>query len=137
MTEAPPSNVQRVGAYALCVQDDQILLSRFSPPDCRWGPPGGGVEHGESPAAAVVREVAEETGLDVEVGRVVNVYSNVWGRDPIVHAISIVFEVSVVGGELRGESDGSSDQVRWVLVDRLADTKTTGLLDALLSSTSQ
>lgn len=106
VTKAAGSKVQRLGAYALCTQQGQILLSRFSPPDSRWGPPGGGVERGESPAAAVVREVAEETGLDVKVDRVVNVYSSVWGCDTVVHAISIVFEVSVVGGELRAESEG-------------------------------
>jgi 8-oxo-dGTP diphosphatase len=126
--------VQRVGAYAFCVIDERILLSRFAEPDCRWGPPGGGVEHGESPAEAVVREVSEETGLAVEVDRVVDVYSNVWGIDPVVHAISIVFAVHVVGGVLRAETDGSSDQVAWVDLERVRDIRTTGLLDMLLSS---
>lgn len=37
VTKAAGSKVQRLGAYALCTQQGQILLSRFSPPDCRWG----------------------------------------------------------------------------------------------------
>ncbi len=132
VTTAP--NVQRVGAYARCVRDERILLSRFAAPDGRWGPPGGGVEHGESPSAAVAREVGEETGLEVEVGRALDVYSNVWGSGPVVHAISIVFEVYVVGGELRAETDGSSDRVGWFDLHRLSEVKTTWLLNALPSS---
>ena len=59
---------QRIGAYAVIVRDDQILLSRLAPRLTKselWTLPGGGVDHGEDPRAAVVREVHEETGLDV------------------------------------------------------------------------
>jgi 8-oxo-dGTP diphosphatase len=137
MAEATACRTQRIGAYAWCVSGDQILLSRFSAPDCRWGPPGGGVEHGELPAAAVAREVREETGVDVEVGRVIDVYSNVWGTDPVIHAISIVFEVRPVGGKLRAEAEGSSDQVEWVDLDHLEQIKRTWLLDAVCASMGQ
>lgn len=72
----------------------------------QWGLPGGSVEVGESVAAAVVREVREETGLVVRPRRLVGIYSdpslqvvrypdgNVW------HYISICFECTVRGGEL-------------------------------------
>ena len=47
-----------------------LLVQRANPPEAgRWTLPGGRVEPGESPAAAAAREVAEETGLDVAVGR--------------------------------------------------------------------
>jgi len=81
-----------------------------------------------------VREVKEETGLDVEIGRAVNVYSDSWGSNPLVRAISIVFEVQPLGGELQAESDGSSDQVEWIDLDRLPGIRRTELLDSLLAA---
>ena len=58
--------VQRVAAYAVIIRDGQILLSKIAPhisADGLWTLPGGGLDHGEDPRDAVVREVHEETGL--------------------------------------------------------------------------
>lgn len=114
--------VQRVAAYALlrpgavaAAADDTVVLvqaSRRSDLAGRWFLPGGGVDHGEHPDATVVREVREETGLDVRVTRVREVLTDVVDlphRDVQVHTVRLVYDVEVVGGRLRAEPDGSSD----------------------------
>ena len=53
----------------------EVLLQRRG--DChQWGFPGGTVELGETPQMAAVREIKEETGLDVEVGELIGIYTD-------------------------------------------------------------
>ena len=70
---------QRVAAYAVVVRDERILLTRLAERISvqeLWTLPGGGVDHGEDPRDAVVREIKEETGLDAIVGEQARVYSS-------------------------------------------------------------
>jgi len=98
-----------------------LLVQRGHPPGAgRWSLPGGRVENGESPAAAAAREVAEETGLTVEVGELL---ATVTIGDYLVHD----FAATVTGGELRAGDDASD--VRWC---SLADAALLPLTDNLL-----
>lgn len=112
----------RVAAYAVCLRDEQLLLARYVSPvgQRHWTLPGGKVEHAEDPFDAVVREVAEETGYDVRVDRLLGVDSriNVFAgiRTTEQHNLGVFYEVSIVGGELRHETNGSTDLARWVPV---------------------
>lgn len=90
----------------------------------RWFLPGGGLDHGEDPAAAVVREFAEETGLIVEVTGLRDVVDDVVDlphRAASVHTVRILFDVLDIGGELRPETGGSTDRVAVVGVDDADD----------------
>ncbi len=116
---------QRVAAYAVIVRDDQILLSRLSPlvtTDELWTLPGGGLDHGEDPRDAVIREIHEETGLDADVSDTARVYSahmpQAWrsGRRVNAHAVRIVYDGWVPPGAPEPrvvEVDGSTIEAAW------------------------
>jgi 8-oxo-dGTP diphosphatase len=112
--------VQRVSTYGVARDGDAVLMVRiatFGGGDVgRWMLPGGGLEHGEPPEAAVVRELAEETGYRVQVERLLEVGSDhrVLADGTDFHGVYVVYAVTVVGGDLRAEEDGSTDGVRWM-----------------------
>ncbi|HXM56452.1 MAG TPA: NUDIX domain-containing protein [Candidatus Dormibacteraeota bacterium] len=129
----------RVSAYAVVVRDGMVLLARyvdFPPP--RWTLPGGGVEHGEDPADAVLRELTEETGYTGRVVRLLGIHSARYDfdRDYGVedqHALRIVYEVALTGGELRHEVGGTTDMAGWHSLDGLARLERARLVDIGLS----
>ncbi|MEU7481316.1 NUDIX hydrolase [Lentzea sp. NPDC042327] len=107
---------QRVAAYGVCVDEaDRILLARWlGPTGKRWILPGGGIEHGEHPYDAVVREVEEETGFTVEVVRLLGIDSELRTESRHdYHALRIMYEVRIIGGELRNEVGGTTDLAQW------------------------
>jgi 8-oxo-dGTP diphosphatase len=125
----PGMHVPCVGAV---VHDDEhrlLLVRRGRDPSAgRWSLPGGRVEAGESDGAAVRREVLEETGLDVVVGRLVGTVERP-GPDGVVYDIRD-YACAVMGGRLRAGDDAS--EVRWVdRWDLLTLDTTDGLVDAL------
>jgi 8-oxo-dGTP diphosphatase len=73
----PERPIVGVGAVVLDA-DRVVLVKRAHPPlQGEWNLPGGGVEVGETLADAIVREVREETGLDIEVGPIVEVLDRI------------------------------------------------------------
>jgi ADP-ribose pyrophosphatase YjhB (NUDIX family) len=80
------------------IHDDKVLLTKREDFEV-WCLPGGGVEEGESLAEAGIRETKEETGLDVELTRLVGVYSRMGGGMHDVHAV--LYTAKPIGGELK------------------------------------
>lgn len=102
----------RVGAFALIFNEqNQVLLCHRGDLDL-WNLPGGGMESGESPWQAVIREVKEEVGLIVEVERLAGVYAKP-DQDEIVFS----FVCRVIEGE-PGSSE-EADDVAFFATDRL------------------
>jgi 8-oxo-dGTP diphosphatase len=109
---------RRIAAYGVCRDEGgRVLLVRLSEAALepgRWLPPGGGVEHGEHPADAVVREIGEESGLRVEVTGLRAVLADVVHAGEVaVHNDRIVYDVAVRGGVLRDELAGTTDAAAW------------------------
>jgi len=86
--------------------DGHVLLQRRSD-NGLWAVPGGAVEIGESVSVAILREVREETGLTVEIERLVGVYSDPtlqvvrYADGNVVHYIIALFACRILGGRLR------------------------------------
>ena len=88
-----------------------VLIRRSTEPFAgQWALPGGFVEVGETVEEAAAREAAEETGLAVEVARLIGVYSEP-ERDPRGHNVSVAFVVRVLSGELAAATDASEVSV--------------------------
>ena len=119
-----PEPVQCAGAVVLDAAGRLLLVRRGQAPSAGlWSVPGGRVEPGESAAEAAVREVREETGLDVHVGALL---ASVEIGDYLVHD----FAAEVIGGELCAGDDAAD--VRWCTFDEAALLPLTpGLMDEL------
>ena len=106
-----------VGVGAVILDRDQILLEKRknSPGKGKWSVPGGLVELGEDVEQAVIREVKEETCLDVYEPRLINVvnYVSLSDRGAVVyHYVILDYIVNVKGGDAKAASD--ADALKWV-----------------------
>ncbi len=131
--------MRRVLAAGAVVRDPAgrlLLVQRGKDPEAgRWTIPGGRVEPGETPAAAAAREVAEETGLDVAVGREWLVLERPAGAETLFEIHDFVADL--VGGTLRAGDDAAdvgwfapADLARLSLTtDLLAHLDAAGLVD--------
>ena len=116
-----PERISRVAAYGLVRDGDRVLLTRLgrSMHKGLWTLPGGGLDYGERPVDAVVRELHEETGLDVRVDELLDADAELHrdtrpDRRYEVHAVRFLFRLTVLGGTLGVvEIDGSTDAVQW------------------------
>jgi ADP-ribose pyrophosphatase YjhB (NUDIX family) len=96
-----------VGAVCLIERDERLLMLR-QPHRVGWSLPGGLLDRGESAADAVVREVREELGLRIEVGRPVTVVV-----DSPLRRVDVIFRV-LVEGEVSEQVGGEATTARWL-----------------------
>ncbi|MFB4320021.1 NUDIX hydrolase [Actinomadura sp. 21ATH] len=132
----------RLAAYAVCIEDGRVLLARYVPPtgETNWTLPGGRVEHAEDPFDTVIREVAEETGCEAEVERLLGVDSrvipaaerNVPGG-PEHHNVGIFYQVRITGGRLRPEPNGATADPTWTPIPSVAALRRSSLVDVGLA----
>lgn len=125
--DAPHPTVA-AGAVVLDDRGRLLVVRRGAAPAAGcWSLPGGRVEPGEGVTEAVCREVAEETGLSVEVGGLVG-FTEVRGDDH--HYVILDFAAEVTGGRLQADDD--ADDVAWMSRGELEAVETTDGLLAFL-----
>jgi len=121
-----------VGVGAVIVRDGQVVIvkRRYEPLAGHWSLPGGTLELGETLEAGVIREIREETGLDVDVGPVIEVFDRIMldeERRIRYHFVLVDYLCWPVGGELRAGSD----------VDRAIFVDPSGLAPYALTAKAQ
>ncbi|MFD8015511.1 NUDIX hydrolase, partial [Streptomyces sp. NPDC059762] len=148
MTGTAPVRVRaRVSAYALVVREGRMLLTRLSDASPVFAPglwhlPGGGVDPGEQPVEALVRELREETGLEAAGVRLLDARSYGVRRDGVTWHLTALFyavepaegaeaaegpegpecaEEAEAGVPVVAETGGSTDAVAWVPLPDLPD----------------
>jgi mutator protein MutT len=111
-----------VGVGAVIVRDGRALVVRrgHEPRKGEWSLPGGTVELGETLEDAVRREMKEETGLDIEVGAIIEVFDRIH-RDADgrirYHFVIVDYVCTAPGGEPIAGSD--AEAVAWIAVDEI------------------
>ena len=101
-----------------CVTDlEGRVLWQFRSDFHTWGLPGGVLELDETLEQCVVREVKEETGLDIEAGRLIGIYTSprfdvVYPNGDQVQQVTFCFQARLVGGRLQGDP-AETRQLAW------------------------
>ncbi len=134
MREYPSQPV--VGVGAVIIKDGKILLVKRGnePNKYMWSIPGGIVKVGETLAEALKREVAEEVGLEIEVGDVACVSEEIFRDEDNkirFHYVIIDFFAEVVGGELKADSDALD--ARWVPLDDIYSLEVVDFVKRLIN----
>jgi 8-oxo-dGTP diphosphatase len=129
------SNYTVVAAHGLIEKDGKFLVLHRSRTDGYmagfWDIPGGTIEFGEDIKEALIREIKEETGLEVKIGKILGAYGYQSGEDR--HQFQLTYECEFVSGEIELEVE-SHDEFRWVTIIQMKSLKKIAFLKDLYKS---
>lgn len=114
-----PRKIILNSAGALIIRDNKILFQRRTD-NGQWGLIGGLVEMNETYEEAAIREIREETGLEVRLDSFLGIFHNhnmAWSNGDAAHVISAMFTASIISGEPR--TDEESYELRFFARDEI------------------
>ena len=119
----------KVGVGVLVVEEGKVLLVRrtMNPERGKWSIPAGFLDRGENPKETAVREAFEETGLQVAIDGLVDVYYNPPSQGGA--SIFILYYARLLGGEMQAGDD--ADAVGFFGLDELPDLAFASTRDAI------
>jgi 8-oxo-dGTP diphosphatase len=134
--EIPVSELEwRPSVYGVVIKDDKILLSKqFGGYDL----PGGGLDLGEEPESGVIREVKEETGIEIKNPKILGIknsfFQSAHAENKSYHAILLYFVCEHVGGRLSTDGFDENEKqyaeiAEWVPLESLDELKLASTVD--------
>ncbi len=112
-----------ISSHGIIRDGDKVLVTRRAPTvkykPGHWDFPGGHLETGETPYENTVREIKEETGLEVKMLAIDHVFTNM-ENVPEMQYFQILFNAEYVGGEITLHAR-EHDEYQWVTIEELAD----------------
>lgn len=135
--EVPVSNlVWRPSVYGIVIKDNNILLSKqFGD---KYDLPGGGLDLDETPEDGVIREVREETGLDVKKPKLIgfkdSFFQDSHALNKAYHSLLFYFLCEFIGGELSTEGFDKwekqyAEMAEWIPLDKLDNIELASTVD--------
>jgi 8-oxo-dGTP diphosphatase len=132
----------RLAAYAVVADaEGRVLLARWNQHDRQlWTMAGGAVELYEGPEQAAVRELEEETGFVVALTELLGIDAHVldaekrWAdTNRPLKFVQVIYRAKIVGGALRNEVGGTTDEARWFALSEVETLPRAGIVDRALS----
>jgi 8-oxo-dGTP diphosphatase len=122
----------KVGVGVLLLKDDHILLVKraMMPQAGKWSIPAGYLDYGEDPKLTATREIFEETGLEVEITDIFDIYHNPEAVEDGGASIFILYQAHLVGGDLIAGDD--AEEVGFFPFNDLPDIAFSSTQDVIL-----
>ncbi|MCL1837940.1 MAG: NUDIX domain-containing protein [Propionibacteriaceae bacterium] len=128
LPDEKPEPRQRIAAYAIVLSARGLLATEFSDRTAvsgQWGLPGGGIQEGETPSQAVIREAIEETGQSLELTQLIDIQTDHWvGLSPFnkvedFHAVRIIYTGLCPNPRdiVINDTDGTTSAAAWIELD--------------------
>ncbi|MGE6258403.1 NUDIX domain-containing protein [Heyndrickxia sporothermodurans] len=123
----------KIGVGAVIINEDNhilLVLRKKSPEAGHWSLPGGKVDYMETIENAIIREIKEELGIDIEIEKLLCVTNHIIQSEDI-HYVAPTFITRIVNGSVQNKEPHALEKVQWFPLDGIPDNITITTENAL------